>query len=63
MGIHVNPQFPGVVIARRVVVDAGGFWSSASGLSAMGIACRKGKGREDEEESERAAPCVTPVEA
>ena len=32
-------------------------------LSATRTTCRQWKDREDEEENERAAPCVTPVEA
>ena len=31
--------------------------------SDRGITCRKGKEREDEEENEREAPCVTTVKA
>ena len=42
--------------------DDGGVGSSASGLSATEITCRKGKERKDEEESGREAPRVTPVE-
>ena len=51
---------PEIWIARRDLEEAGGVGSSASGLSATGITCRKGKEREDEEENGREAPCVTP---
>ena len=52
---------PEIVIPRRVLDEAGGVGSSESGLSATRITCRQGKEREDEEENEREAPCVTDV--
>ena len=58
MKCDVNSKTP-----RQVLDEAGGVGSSASGLSATGITCRHGKEREDEEENEREAPRVTPVEA
>ena len=44
-------------------MEASGVGSSASGLSATEITCRKEKEREDEEENGREAPRVTPIEA
>ena len=51
-------MIPGQVLDRALGVE-----SSASGLSASGITCKQGKEREDEEENEREAPCVTLVKA
>ena len=42
-GIHVNPRFPGVVFAGRVLVDAGGFSSSASGYLPRGQPADNGR--------------------
>ena len=54
---------PEMCFAGRNLKEAGGVGSSACGLSATEITCRKGKEREDEKESGREAPRVTPVEA
>ena len=42
-GIHVNPRFSGVVFAGRVLVDAGGFSSSASGYLPRGQPAENGR--------------------
>ena len=57
----VNSRTPETVIPGQVLDESGGVGSSASGLSAIGITCRKGKEREDEEENEREAPFVTHI--
>ena len=54
---------PKIWIAGRVLEEAGGVGSAASGLSATKITCKKEKEREDEEENGREVPRVTPVEA
>ena len=40
---NVNSRTPGIVIAERVLVKAGGVWSSARGLPARRVTCRKGR--------------------
>ena len=52
---------PEIVIPGQVLDKAGGVGISPSGLSATRITCRQGKEREDEEENEREASCVTDV--
>ena len=54
---------PEMRFAGRNLKEAGGVGSSASGLSATEITYRKGEEGEDEEESGREEPRVTPVEA
>ena len=43
---------PETWVAGRVLEEAGGVWSAASGLSATRITCRKKGGGEDEKENE-----------
>ena len=39
----LNTRVPRILIAGRVLVEAGGVGSSASGLPATGVTCRKGR--------------------
>ena len=54
----LNTRNPGTLIAGRVLDEAGGVGSSASGLPVTRVTCRKEREKGDEDENEREIPLV-----